>query len=147
MTCAQRADLRVTGPWVSCGAISFSLSRSDRCVDGLVRRTAAQLQARCMLCGRLGQLRVLGLKSRVLCAECYAPRALEHDVDRLLADRHDRSALHAILFEADLPERPRAFVQPGTWREHLDARGHVVRYVLRDDLRDWPSRLVEFNAR
>jgi hypothetical protein len=142
MDCEQRADLRVTGPWMANGTIAFSVSRADRCVEGLIRRTAAQLQTRCELCGRAGRPRVLGIKARVLCAECYAPRGLERDVNRLLDHGGARSDLHSILFEADLPDRVRALVQPSAWREHRDARGYVVRYLLREDMRDWQDLVI-----
>ncbi len=146
MDCDQRADLCVTGPWVASGRITFSVSRADRCVEGLIRRTAAQLQARCELCGRPGRMRVFGIKERVLCAECYAPRGLERDVNRLLDDGRVRDS-HPILFEADLPDRIRAFVQPGGWREHRDARGCVVRYLVREDMRDWQDLAVSLSER
>lgn len=147
MDCEQRADLRVSGPWVSDGSITFSLSRADRCVEGVVRRTAAQLQERCELCGRPGRMRVLGIKSRVLCADCYAPRALERDVNRLLADDPVRSDLQSVLFEADLSARIRAFAQAGAWREYRDAQGNAFQYLLREDLRGWPARLSHAIAR
>lgn len=147
MDCEQRADLRVSGPWVTNGAISFSLSRADPCVAGVVRRTAAQLQARCELCGRPGRMRVFGIKTRVLCAECYAPRGLERDVNRLLDDGRARPNSPPILFEADLPQRVRALVQPGTWHQHRDARGYVVRYLLREDCRDWQDLVVSITER
>lgn len=139
MDCPQRSDLRVTGPWIDNGQLAFSLSRVDRCVDGLVRRTAAQLQARCELCGRSGRMRLLGIRSRVLCAECFAPRALEQDINRLLDEGR---AQEPIVFEADVPPRIRAVVRPDSWREHRDAHGHLVRYLLREDLRGWPNLLL-----
>jgi hypothetical protein len=147
MDCEQRADLCVTGPWVAHGTITLSVSRADRCVEGLIRRTAAQLQARCELCGRPGRMRVFGIKARVLCAECYAPRGLERDVNQLLDHGGARSESHSILFEADIPDRVRAFVQPSAWREHRDARGYVVRYLLREDTRDWQDLVLGITER
>lgn len=92
-------------------------------------------------------MRVFGIKARILCAECYAPRGLERDVNRLLDYGSARSDSDSILFEADIPDRARAFVQPSAWREHRDARGYVVRYLLRDDMRDWQDLVLGITER
>jgi hypothetical protein len=71
---------------------------------------------------------------------------LEREIKRLLDDGVVRSESHSVLIKRDLSARLRKFIQPYTWREHRDARGYVVRYQLRQDLREWPGGLSSIAA-
>lgn len=42
--CASRSNLVLSGPSVEAGEISFSVSKDDACVAGILRKTAARLR-------------------------------------------------------------------------------------------------------
>lgn len=145
LQCERRVDLCVSGPWVASGEIGFVLSRPDRCVEGWVRRTAARLQSTCEICGRGGRRRLLGFRTRVLCAACFAPLSLERDLEYLIG--RGESGAPTFHFETDLGERVRALFDERGWRVQRDGNGQALRYVLREDVVDASKQLARLQRR
>jgi hypothetical protein len=141
--CASRSSLVVSGPLIQDGEIGFHVSKDDPCVAGILRKTAARLQAQCQVCGAQARMRVIGLKRRPLCAECYAPRALTAELTRLLQDLKVRAPADSPkLYSAhDLSPRIRALLPDSCWHHvQSECGANVVRCIASDDLRgmsDW----------
>jgi hypothetical protein len=141
--CAFRSSLVVSGPLIQDGEIGFHVSKVDPCVAGILRKTAARLQGQCQVCGAQARMRVIGLKRRPLCAECYAPRALTAELTRLLQDLKVRAAGKSpTLYSAhDLSPRIRALLPDSCWHQvQSECGANVVRCIASDDLRgmsDW----------
>jgi hypothetical protein len=141
--CASRSNLVLSGPFIRDGEISFCVSKDDACVAGILRKSAARLRCQCQVCGAPARMRVIGLKQRPLCAECYAPRALAAELTRLLQDLTQRAAADSrkLISAHDLSPRVRALLPDSSWRHVQSECGtDVTRCLTAHDLRglsDW----------
>jgi hypothetical protein len=106
LDCPQRAEVTLAGPFVECGKISFLHSGSDHCVEGALRRTTARLLARCESCGHAAKRRRLGIETRSLCPECFAPRSLRIEIHNLLGRLRTAVAAEARFRVTTLPVSP-----------------------------------------
>lgn len=147
MSCRKRADLRLAGPVVANGDIAVAASRSDRSVEGVLRKLSMQVRCHCELCGRNARLRSIGLRSRAMCAECFAPVALQDDISGLLDRLRDGPDSLPVLFACDLPQRVLACIPESIWRQNQSTPGHDSKYLARQDLQDWLSKLVAATSR
>jgi len=131
----SRKDLEVDPPHLDYGLFRMATSREDRVVDGMIRKASQRLAHTCGRCARPGKLRTVKFEQVVLCASCYAPKALLAEIAQVLRvlERAKESRRPAAFSEADWSERLVDTIPPDLWSQmRLPSRNGHVRFMPLD---------------
>jgi hypothetical protein len=147
-TVESRRELQVTHLYVLGSQPVVRLSKHDRVVHGIYRRTIVRARHTCQVCARAGRAWDCLSQFRVLCARCAAPHAVAADLDMLqaLRDRQRRAGHDAPV--AELPVRLASTIADGLSHSRNDGEvqharpAQLVRPTTHEEFERWCAWLL-----
>ena len=102
------------------GTLRLSSPAADSVVQGLLRKAMARMSCTCMVCGRSGKPRQVGLKYSVLCAPCVTPRRLRQEFWELSDSfRKWNESNRSAVGEGEIPPLIRHIIPNRAWQSIL----------------------------
>lgn len=115
--CPARAHIRLTSPRIADLSLDVGSTAPDASIDGILRRVRVRTACTCERCGRSGTLRHMDRKIQVMCAECAAPRLLQHWIRTFMQQMTDTVESNApVTYRYDqLPFQLRPMIPAHAW--------------------------------